>query len=92
MVHLFGCVCVILSRSEGGFLRLVYKVSMLSAKKSKRTSSPQRVSPRFITTILFFSNFIGVMFARSMHYQFYSWYFFTLPWILWQTSLPVVIR
>ena len=50
------------------------------------------MSPVMMTTILFTSNFVGVMFARSLHYQFYSWYFHTLPWLLWGTRLPIVAR
>ncbi|PRP83356.1 hypothetical protein PROFUN_09337 [Planoprotostelium fungivorum] len=45
-----------------------------------------------IVTVLFTSNFIGIVFARSLHFQFYSWYFHTLPHLLWCTDLPTPIR
>ncbi|KAL2914926.1 dolichyl-P-Man:Man(5)GlcNAc(2)-PP-dolichol alpha-1,3-mannosyltransferase [Polyrhizophydium stewartii] len=47
------------------------------------------VSPDDTLLILFSSNLIGITFARSLHYQFYSWYFFTLPYLLWRTDLPL---
>ncbi|CAM9454777.1 unnamed protein product [Ectocarpus fasciculatus] len=51
-----------------------------------------RLHPEYIVKTLFVSNFIGIVFCRSLHYQFYSWYYHTLPFLLWQTSLPVALR
>jgi len=41
---------------------------------------------------LFMSNFIGIMFARSLHYQFYVWYYHTLHYLVWTTGYPVKHR
>lgn len=41
---------------------------------------------------MFTSNFVGIVFSRSLHFQFYSWYWFSLPYLLWTTSLPTVVR
>jgi len=51
-----------------------------------------RLHPNFTLTTLFVSNFIGVVFARTLHYQFYCWYFFSLPYLLWNTSLPTLVK
>ena len=45
-----------------------------------------------IATTLFTANLIGIAFARSLHYQFYSWYFHMLPYLAWRTDLPVLLR
>eukprot|EP01041_Mallomonas_annulata_P002179 gene2179-4238_t len=51
------------------------------------------VTPHFIISTLFLSNFIGIVFARTLHYQFYCWYFFSLPYLVWQCqALPVVVK
>lgn len=42
--------------------------------------------------MLFACNFIGICCARSLHFQFYVWYYHTLPFLLWSTRLPTVIR
>ncbi len=41
---------------------------------------------------LFTANFIGLCFSRSLHYQFYVWYYHTLPYLLWLTPLPTVFK
>ena len=38
-----------------------------------------RDSPAFIVYVLLASNFVGIAFARTLHYQFYAWYAQSLP-------------
>ena len=40
------------------------------------------LTPAKVATALFEGNFVGVVFARSLHYQFYAWYFHSLPMLL----------
>jgi len=41
---------------------------------------------------LFMCNFIGVMFARSLHYQFYVWYYHSLHYMVWATGFSTQYR
>jgi alpha-1,3-mannosyltransferase len=49
-------------------------------------------SPPRVVKLMFVCNFIGIVFCRSLHYQFYSWYYWTLPLLLWQVPLYSFVR
>lgn len=41
---------------------------------------------------LFLTNFIGLVCARSLHYQFYVWYFHSLPYLSWFTDYHTSVK
>ncbi|XP_058076111.1 dol-P-Man:Man(5)GlcNAc(2)-PP-Dol alpha-1,3-mannosyltransferase isoform X2 [Magnolia sinica] len=55
-------------------------------------STHKTLSKAHIATVMFAGNFIGIVCARSLHYQFYVWYFYSLPFLLWKTPFPTPIR
>ncbi|CAN1296144.1 Dol-P-Man:Man(5)GlcNAc(2)-PP-Dol alpha-1,3-mannosyltransferase [Linum perenne] len=75
---------------EGGLLRFL-RVRVFSFAAIKN-SSLKKIKEEHILTTMFVGNFIGVLFARSLHYQFYSWYFFSIPHLLWTTRFPSFVR
>lgn len=92
---LFGHLSVLLLfalfrwfKGDGGLIATVKRaVSMPFRRASLEFPSGDE-----IVTILFTSNFIGIVFARSLHYQFYSWYAQSLPLLLWRTRYPIPIK
>ncbi|KAL6500344.1 dolichyl-P-Man:Man(5)GlcNAc(2)-PP-dolichol alpha-1,3-mannosyltransferase [Orobanche hederae] len=91
-------------RHEGGLFSLIdsklvqvkHNISYLSSfplrRFSTRNTNLRVLKTEHITTTMFVGNFIGIVFARSLHYQFYSWYFYSLPYLLWRTSFPTWLR
>ncbi|NXW92916.1 ALG3 mannosyltransferase, partial [Alopecoenas beccarii] len=56
-------------------------LALLKDPAERKHPSP----PLTIVFVLFSSNFLGICCSRSLHYQFYVWYFHTLPYLLWCT-------
>ncbi|XP_054804254.1 dol-P-Man:Man(5)GlcNAc(2)-PP-Dol alpha-1,3-mannosyltransferase isoform X3 [Prosopis cineraria] len=92
-------------KHEGGLLNFLHSkyVSMRlgfalffssSFKKFGKTnsSSLKVLTKEHIMTTMFVGNFIGIVCARSLHYQFYSWYFHSLPYLLWRTNYSTLTR
>ncbi|KAL5155699.1 Dol-P-Man:Man(5)GlcNAc(2)-PP-Dol alpha-1,3-mannosyltransferase [Glycine soja] len=78
------------------FMRMKFALflsSSFSKKVGKSSSSSLRIlNKEHIVTTMFVGNFIGIVCARSLHYQFYSWYFYSLPYLLWRTNYPTLLR
>ncbi|KAI1243836.1 dolichyl-P-Man:Man(5)GlcNAc(2)-PP-dolichol alpha-1,3-mannosyltransferase [Eutypa lata] len=51
-----------------------------------------QVTPEFVMTTILSANAIGLLFARSLHYQFYSYLVWTTPYLLWRSGAHPVIQ
>ena len=51
--------------------------------------TPLHTTDLDIPLVLFTSNLIGITFARSLHYQFFSWYAHQMPFLLWASGFPI---
>ncbi|KAF2808232.1 Lethal(2)neighbour of Tid protein [Mytilinidion resinicola] len=52
----------------------------------------RRVSPRFIMTTILTANIIGMLCARSLHYQFYAYIAWVTPFLLWRAGLHPILQ
>ncbi|VVB03651.1 unnamed protein product [Arabis nemorensis] len=76
-----------------GFMRSRHFFLTLPSKPSLGDFSASRIlTKEHIVTTMFVGDFIGIVCARSLHYQFYSWYFYSLPFLLWRTMFPSWLR
>ncbi|TFK72157.1 dolichyl-P-Man:Man(5)GlcNAc(2)-PP-dolichyl mannosyltransferase [Pluteus cervinus] len=67
--------------ADGG----AWKTILRGLSKPTLPAGLVKMSARDVTLILFTSNLIGILFARSLHYQFYSWYAQQIPLLAWAT-------
>ena len=50
----------------------------------EETVISSRVTPQFIMMTMLSANVIGLLFARSLHYQFYAYVAWTTPYLVWR--------
>lgn len=74
------------------FCRWKYLLPTLDFSLSRKMENSKNLGPSQIVIPLFTSNFIGMCFSRSLHYQFYVWYFHTLHYLVCATTLPTVFK
>ncbi|KAJ7219162.1 glycosyltransferase family 58 protein, partial [Mycena pura] len=92
---LFGHLTVLIAfglfiwcKKDGG----VWTVLIRGLRAPSLPASFTPVTADYIATTFFTANLIGILFARSLHYQFYSWYAQQLPFLTWRTRYPVLFK
>jgi len=51
-----------------------------------------RISPNYILTTILSANAIGILFARSLHYQFFAYIAWMTPFLLWRSGMHPVLQ
>lgn len=71
---------------EDGVLKLYKNTIKIDSNKIISEEGPY-----YIALMLMTCNLIGILFARSLHYQFLSWYYFSLPFLMSQSGIPMAL-
>jgi len=88
---IFGAFTTFLGRWSTTSLSVVRGDDKSSENKKQSKLGSSNMNNDRLLYIIFISNFVGIVCARSLHYQFYSWYFHMLPFILLRTKLPTIV-
>lgn len=60
--------------------------------KQQQEAMARRLTPDFVLCTIMSANAIGILCARSLHYQFYAWLAWGTPYMLWRSGWgPLVI-
>ncbi|KZP24739.1 glycosyltransferase family 58 protein [Athelia psychrophila] len=70
----------------------VWKVLSRGLRRPTLPAGLAPITADHIATVLFTSNLIGIIFARSLHYQFYSWYAYQIPFLAFRTRYPLAVK
>ncbi|KAH6660441.1 glycosyltransferase [Truncatella angustata] len=50
------------------------------------------ITPQYIMTTVLSANVIGLLFARSLHYQFYAYLAWSTPYLLWRSGTHPIVQ
>lgn len=87
--HLFLLIC---------FLIFVYEKPSKNILVSLRlndwsiNAEEKHLDKKFMAMVIFTSNFIGIACGRSLHYQFFLWFFESLPFLFWLTRWNFFVK
>ncbi|KAK9457558.1 ALG3 protein-domain-containing protein [Dipodascopsis uninucleata] len=92
-ILLFYCFTRWLKPSDMSVFRIIQTVIFpMPRSPGLQKAILGKMTPEYILKTLYTCNLIGILCARSLHYQFYSWFSWTLPYLLSTTNLHPLIQ
>ncbi|RDW69607.1 putative glycosyltransferase family 58 protein [Coleophoma cylindrospora] len=75
------------------FLDLIRQVlSLRDPLTPTQQAVSRRITPDYVMTTVLTANIIGMLFARSLHYQFYAYLAWATPFLLWRSGMHPILQ
>ncbi|KAL6799861.1 glycosyltransferase family 58 protein [Trichoderma sp. SZMC 28012] len=92
LIFILGRWLKIKERTVLGMIPYVLRFQSPFTEQEELSISHRVVTPRYIMSALLSANVVGLLFARSLHYQFYAYLAWATPFLLWTaTPNPLVV-
>ncbi|KAL7932941.1 glycosyltransferase family 58 protein [Trichoderma chlorosporum] len=86
LIFILGRWLKIKERPFLGMIPYVVRFTSPFTEQEERSISYRVVTPRYVMSAMLSANVIGLLFARSLHYQFYAYLAWATPFLLWTAS------
>ncbi|KAL5091224.1 dolichyl-P-Man:Man(5)GlcNAc(2)-PP-dolichol alpha-1,3-mannosyltransferase [Trichoderma cf. simile WF8] len=92
LIFILGRWLKIKERTVLGMIPYVLRFQSPFTEQEELSISHRVVTPRYIMSAMLSANVVGLLFARSLHYQFYAYLAWATPFLLWTASPnPLVV-
>lgn len=68
------------------------KIAIPAQEPRDQDDMARRITPDFIMTSILTATTIGLLCARSLHYQFYAYIAWTSPFLLWKAGFHPIVQ
>jgi len=96
ILHLSLLILLLVTRwttpSQRSLSNLIRTMLLQEPPGTIQRDMARRVTSEFVLTTILTANAIGMLCARSLHYQFYSWIAWATPFLLWRAGFHPVLQ
>ncbi|CAK7265022.1 dolichyl-P-Man:Man(5)GlcNAc(2)-PP-dolichol alpha-1,3-mannosyltransferase [Sporothrix epigloea] len=71
---------------------IVTRLESPFSEREETLLSARAVTPQFVLTSMLTANLVGLLTARSLHYQFYAYLAWTTPYLLWRSGVHPFVQ
>ncbi|KAL7807281.1 family 58 glycosyltransferase [Trichoderma gracile] len=91
LAFILGRWLKIRERTVLGMIPYIIRFRSPFTEQEERAISNRVVTPGYVMSTILSANVVGLLFARSLHYQFYAYLAWATPYLLWTASPNLLV-